>query len=255
MWPWPLCASTQVDLANPGLSGAASELAASEKGWWAGLRRGLMAWASPMAGCCCEGWSRSSPASACVFRPSPLPLLPGSQVAPRWGSSESSNCIKFLTFGWVSLLLARSPPTWGRGRAGDGARRSGASRLVEVGGLERPLQQQLDAELARLQCRACALRGCCRRATVTGCWRQLAGVTQEVVGLFCRSRSRSGVSRGMSNSFRCPGLNLSVDVSQGPESHELFTVLDLNVWWCFDDQVIAHWLWRGWWSLVFCVIS
>ena len=32
----------------------------------------------------------------------------------------------------------------------------------------------------------------------------------------------------LSNSFRCPGLNLPVHVSQGPESHELFTVLDLN---------------------------
>lgn len=33
---------------------------------------------------------------------------------------------------------------------------------------------------------------------------------------------------GLSNSFRCPGLNLSVDVSQGPESRKSFTVLDLN---------------------------
>lgn len=40
----------------------------------------------------------------------------------------------------------------------------------------------------------CSLRGGCRRANVTGCRQQLAGVTQELRGSFCRPRSGSRVS-------------------------------------------------------------
>lgn len=74
-------------------------------GWWVEL----------------QGWSRSSSASDCVSWPSPLPLLPGSYVAPRWGSSGTSNCIKFLTVSWVSFLLVWLPATWCQGRARNGA--------------------------------------------------------------------------------------------------------------------------------------
>lgn len=42
----------------------------------------------------------------------------------------------------------------------------------------------------------CGIGSVVVRAYVPGCWQPLAGVTQEMRGLFCRPRSWSRVSRG-----------------------------------------------------------
>lgn len=96
------------------LSGVASELSASEKGWWAGLWPVSEARAGGLE---LQDLSRPSPASHRISWLSALPLLELLNMIPRWGSSGKLKLHKIPHFwlSWLSLGAIPSTVGWLRG--------------------------------------------------------------------------------------------------------------------------------------------